>query len=156
MREELTSIGAEVEVGSEIGLSLPAQLCLPLPEPSNLIKCQLLNKMQLFSRCCLLTQMEVCFGDGKNISRASNLGGCGGERNSRCCHYSLITTINYTPPSHQHHSHMSNVPMGSSLEAERRQAGRWAGSWTCWFSFRKTTRRKGSVKVANIQSLHGL
>ena len=63
----------EVEGMLVMGLPLAAQFCLPQPELSNLIKCQLSNKMQLLSRCRLSPQMEVRLGDRHSISRASNL-----------------------------------------------------------------------------------
>lgn len=60
-------------LGEVEGVLMAAQLCLPLAEPSNFIKYQLLTKMQQFSRCCLPPQMEVHLSDGHSISRASNL-----------------------------------------------------------------------------------
>jgi hypothetical protein len=72
MVEELRSIWEDVEC-MPMDWPVPAQLCPPLPELSNLIKYQPLNKMQLFSRCCLLPQMEVHLGDRHSISRASDL-----------------------------------------------------------------------------------
>lgn len=72
--EESGSTWGEVDSMPGMGLPLPAQLLWPRPEPSNLINYQLLNKMQLFSRCCLPPQMEVHLG-GHSISRVSNLRG---------------------------------------------------------------------------------
>lgn len=73
MGEEWGSTWGEVEYVLGTGSAPPAQFHLPQPELSNLIKCQLLNKMQLFSRCCLPPQMEVHLGGGHSISRVSNL-----------------------------------------------------------------------------------
>lgn len=108
--------------------------------------------MQLFSRCCLLPQMEVHLGGRHSISRASNLWGCGEERDSKRCHYYLMTIIHYTfssPPVPLPH-----VTHSCWLLSRDREAG-GLGSLTYWFPLR-IKKSKANDKVANPQSLQEL
>lgn len=52
-----------------VGLPLPARLGLPLSELNNWIKYQLLNKMQLFSRCCLHPRWRCILATGTTFPR---------------------------------------------------------------------------------------